>query len=187
MPIDTAAKRRSASGVGHRIGGRGISPDAAKPAAWRQQAGWGYSGIAAGAAVVAAQPGGTFRRYDAARAFRRYDTARAFRGGSRVADSIQRTTLVKDASETVSFIFDFTRFPEYVAGETLASPSVPAVSGLTIGSPAVTDEDRDDVEEAGGVEVTISGGTAGVEYSIECFATFSGGAIRCVKGVLAVE
>lgn len=47
MPIDTASKRRSASGVGHRIGGRGITPDSSKPAAWRQQAGWGYSGISA--------------------------------------------------------------------------------------------------------------------------------------------
>jgi len=45
MPIDTASKRRSASGVGHRIGGRGITPNASKPAAWRQQVGWGYAGI----------------------------------------------------------------------------------------------------------------------------------------------
>ena len=56
MPIDTAAKRRSASGVGHRIGGRGVTPDASEPAAWRQQAGWGYSGIPAGES--APEPGG---------------------------------------------------------------------------------------------------------------------------------
>lgn len=54
--IDTAAKRRSASGVGRRPGGRGITPDSSKPAAWRQQVGWGYSGIAAGAAAGSADP-----------------------------------------------------------------------------------------------------------------------------------
>jgi hypothetical protein len=75
-----------------------------------------------------------------------------------MADTIQRTTLVKDASETVSYLFDFSQFPEYVAGETLASPSVPAVSGLTIGSPAVTVADRDYVAAGGGIAVTISGG-----------------------------
>ena len=60
MAIDTAAKRRSASGVGHRIGGRGVTPNAAKPVAWRQQAGWGYSGIETGEAETSAPLCGTF-------------------------------------------------------------------------------------------------------------------------------
>lgn len=46
MPIDTAAKRRSAAHVGRKWSGAGVTPDAAKPVAWRQQVGRGYSGVA---------------------------------------------------------------------------------------------------------------------------------------------
>ena len=52
MPIDTAAKRRSAAGVPFLPLGPGVTPDAAKPVAWRQQSAWGYSGVSAGAPVV---------------------------------------------------------------------------------------------------------------------------------------
>lgn len=52
MAIDTAAKRRSVCGVPFLPLGPGVTPDAAKAVAWRQQAGWGYSGIAAGAAAA---------------------------------------------------------------------------------------------------------------------------------------
>lgn len=51
MPIDTAAKRRSAASVAGVPWVPGVTPDAAKPVAWRQQSGWGYSGVAAGAAA----------------------------------------------------------------------------------------------------------------------------------------
>lgn len=47
--IDTAAKRRSAAGTPFLPLGPGVTPDASKPVAWRQQAAWGYSGVAAGA------------------------------------------------------------------------------------------------------------------------------------------
>lgn len=47
MAIDTAEKRRSAAGCGAFPLGPGVTPDAAKGAGWRQQAGWGYAGIAA--------------------------------------------------------------------------------------------------------------------------------------------
>lgn len=104
-----------------------------------------------------------------------------------MADSIQYDTRCKDASEAVAFLFDFSRFPEAVAGETLASPSVPAVVGLTIGSPAVTAARKDGIPAGYAIQVTISGGTASTSYSLECFGTFSGGAVRCVKGVLKVE
>lgn len=50
MPIDTAAKRRGAGGVGYWIVGPGVTPDAAKGQTWRQSSGWGYRGILAGAA-----------------------------------------------------------------------------------------------------------------------------------------
>lgn len=43
--IDTAEKLRSAAGVGFFVLGPGVTPNAAKDREWRQQAGWGYSGI----------------------------------------------------------------------------------------------------------------------------------------------
>lgn len=45
MAIDTAEKRRSAAGVPHLPLGPGVTADASKPAIWRQEACWGYSGI----------------------------------------------------------------------------------------------------------------------------------------------
>jgi hypothetical protein len=48
--IDSAEKRRSAAGT--VFPGLGVTPNASKDAEWRQQAGWGYSGIAAGAGVA---------------------------------------------------------------------------------------------------------------------------------------
>lgn len=101
--------------------------------------------------------------------------------------SIQKTVLPKDADETVSYVFDFTAFPEIKAGDTIASATVPAVSGLTIGTPAVTTADRDGVDAGKGVEVVIAGGTAGETYTCECRAVLSSGSIRVVKGQLVVE
>lgn len=46
MAIDTAAKRRSVSGITYLV--PGVTPNASKPVAWRQQSGWGYSGIEPG-------------------------------------------------------------------------------------------------------------------------------------------
>ena len=46
MAIDTAERRRSAAGVGFWVVGPGVTPNSGKDAEWRQQAGWGYSGIA---------------------------------------------------------------------------------------------------------------------------------------------
>lgn len=57
MAIDTAAKRRALSGVITGFLLVGVTPDVLKPIEWRQNAGWGYSGIAAdapAAPVVAA-------------------------------------------------------------------------------------------------------------------------------------
>jgi hypothetical protein len=42
MAIDTAKKRRAASGVPFVPLGIGVTPDATKPAAWRRQSGWSY-------------------------------------------------------------------------------------------------------------------------------------------------
>lgn len=111
-----------------------------------------------------------------------------------MADLIQYDTRVKDASEVILFIFDFTRFPEVVAGGTLTSPTIDASSpvGLTLGSATVTDADEvvdsaGTVVDAGkGLKVTVSGGTAGTEYTLEARATVSG-ATRVVKGHVVVE
>ncbi len=49
MAIDSAEKRKSAAGVGFWVVGPGVTPNSSKDAEWRQQSGWGYSGIAAAA------------------------------------------------------------------------------------------------------------------------------------------
>ena len=49
MAIDTAEKRKSLSGIQWTLM-PGVTPNAAKDQEWRQQAGWGYSGILAGGA-----------------------------------------------------------------------------------------------------------------------------------------
>jgi hypothetical protein len=156
--------------------------------------------------VEATLAGGVFRRLgdlsrvfartgDLSRVFGRLgDLGRVFRGWLNMS-AIQYDTRVKDTTETILYVFDFSRFPELVAGETISSPSVPASSptGLTIGSPTVTVADQvvftnGGVVEAGqGVQVTLSGGTAGVTYALECSITTSGGAVRVVKGSLIVE
>lgn len=46
MAIDTAEKRKSAGAVaGYAWIAPGVTPNAAADLAWRQQAGWGYSGV----------------------------------------------------------------------------------------------------------------------------------------------
>lgn len=109
--------------------------------------------------------------------------------------SIQYDTRTKDASETILFVFDFSRFPEVVAGETLGTPVVDASSpsGLTLGTPSVTVADQV-IDSAGnvvasgkGLQVTVAGGTAGNTYALESRCTFSGGSIRVVKGSVVVE
>lgn len=52
MAIDTAAKRQNVAGMPCLPLGPGVTPDAAKPVAWRQQAGWGYGGIAVSEAAA---------------------------------------------------------------------------------------------------------------------------------------
>ena len=56
MAIDTAEKRKSASGVGGVPLIPGVTPNSLKDAEWRQQSAWSYSGISA---VDLPEPGGT--------------------------------------------------------------------------------------------------------------------------------
>ena len=50
MAIDDAEKRRSVAGIPFWVG-LGVTPNASKDQEWRQQSGWGYSGILAGGAA----------------------------------------------------------------------------------------------------------------------------------------
>lgn len=102
--------------------------------------------------------------------------------------AVQRTTLRKLPAENRLYVFDFSDFPEVLAGETLSLPVVPASSptGLTIGTPAVSAVARGDVPAGQAVEVMISGGTAGIDYQVEGQATTSGGAKLAVGGVIKV-
>ena len=56
MAIDTAAKRRSAAGVGFFVLGPGVTPDATPDQFWRQCAAWSYGGILAGEVVIPPTP-----------------------------------------------------------------------------------------------------------------------------------
>lgn len=51
MAIDSAEKRKSLVGIVQFMP-VGVTPNVAKDAEWRQEAGWGYPGIAAGAVVT---------------------------------------------------------------------------------------------------------------------------------------
>lgn len=46
MAIDNAEKRRSVSGIAAIPLGPAVTPNVSKDAEWRQQATWGYGGIA---------------------------------------------------------------------------------------------------------------------------------------------
>ncbi len=52
MAIDNAEKRRSVAGIGFWVVGPAVTPNSSKDIEWRQQAGWGYSGISAAAVGV---------------------------------------------------------------------------------------------------------------------------------------
>lgn len=99
----------------------------------------------------------------------------------------------KYANEVRSYVFDFQNFPELIAGQTISAPSVPPVTGLVIGAPAVTTisfnpgEDMEIVPAGKGVSVTVSGGTTGTSYELACTVTTSGGATLTVHGLLEVS
>lgn len=57
MAIDSAAKRKSISGI-PGITAPGVTPDATPDQTWRQAAGWSYNGILAGLPVDPEGTGG---------------------------------------------------------------------------------------------------------------------------------
>jgi hypothetical protein len=52
MAIDSREKRQSAGSAAMVFTPPNVTPNAGKDAEWRQQSGWGYSGIATGVPVV---------------------------------------------------------------------------------------------------------------------------------------
>lgn len=94
-----------------------------------------------------------------------------------MADSYQTPTVYKIAAESRLFIIDFSRFSEIINNDTIASSSIPAVSGLTIGTPSTLTTSIDGVPANKGVKVNISGGTAGTTYTVDCQVTTAAGSI----------
>lgn len=193
MAIDSASKRKSAAGVPFLPLGVGVTPDASKPVEWRQQAGWGYSGIApATPEIVAETPGGIFRANESGRVFKATETGRVFNATEsgrvfRCTDNgnTPMTQLTLISGETRAYVWEFGPRREMEAGETISSPSIPAVSGVTIGSPAVLTAAFDGVAIGAGVKATVTSSTAGT-YTITCQVTTSGGATLKEKGSLIV-
>jgi hypothetical protein len=150
-----------------------------------------------GSLLPPATPGGVFRRRGPIRrTFARPDPVRVFRRvvpwrTLRRPDAMSMPVMTADwdTNEVVDWAYDFSNFPEIVAGETIASCAVPAVSGLTIGTPEVLAAEFDGIAAGEGVKVRISSNAAvaGTTYAHECRATFSGGAVRVVKGRLEAE
>lgn len=93
-----------------------------------------------------------------------------------MAGEIVIPVLEKIEAESRVYLFDFSRYSEVLNGETLSSPTIPAVSGITIGSPTIMSADLDGVPSGKGVKVLISSGSAGTTYTIDCRVTTSGGA-----------
>jgi hypothetical protein len=110
-----------------------------------------------------------------------------FRGVVGYMPQLQVPTLPKEVARVRLYVFDFSMEPEIVAGETLVTPTIPAVTGLTISAPAVISADFDGVPANKGVAATISGGAAGSVYLVECRCTTSGGATLVRRMNLSVE
>lgn len=104
-----------------------------------------------------------------------------------MAATFPTQTLVKAVDRLRVFLFDFSNFDEIKDGETISSVSCPAVSGLTIGTPAVTTTVKNFIPAGQAVQVSFGGGTAGTDYNVKVIATTSGGSELEVRGILAVR
>jgi hypothetical protein len=91
----------------------------------------------------------------------------------------QANYLPRSAAWSRVYEFDFSDFAELEAGETISSPSVSVdPSGPTIGTPSVSGDS---------VLVRISGGTAGVTYTVTCTVTLSSGGTLTMEGIQPVS
>lgn len=87
-----------------------------------------------------------------------------------------RFTTPKDPSDVVVYSFDFTN--ELATGETLSTRTVTVASGLTNDADAISGNK---------VNVTLSGGVAGTDYTVLCQATTSTGRTLNVTGIVQVR
>lgn len=150
--------------------------------------------------LVVAEYGGRFgvaaarRRFADALPSRRFGVSGASRRFAAGGAGMQRAyaelqTLVVGSARR--FVFDYSNFPEVVAGETLSAPAITAVSGLTFGSPAVLaapfvyDEDGSTVATGKGVSVLVTAAAAG-DYDVTCLVTASGGGTLPLRDRLKV-
>lgn len=99
---------------------------------------------------------------------------------------ILSTRLPIDTTEMRSYIFDFAQCDEAKAGETLVSATVPAVTGVSIGSPTVLTDETNGVPAGLGVKVFLSVAAAQT-YDLKCLGLFTGGGTVVVKGELVGE
>lgn len=100
-------------------------------------------------------------------------------------------TIYSGVNDSKTFGFDFSLEGSVKDGATLSSPSVPAVSGLTIGTPSVLSTDFNDggankrkIAAGKGVKVRISG-TPG-SYDLVCLVTSSDGDLLSIPGKLII-
>jgi len=90
----------------------------------------------------------------------------------------QIPTLAKVAAENRVYIVDCSKFAEIIALETISSSSVSvSPSGPTLGSTSTLAVTTDGVPAGKGVKFTISGGTVGTTYTVDCQVTTSGGSV----------
>ena len=92
---------------------------------------------------------------------------------------IERVQLKRYSGWNSTWYFDFKNLPQIIAGQTISSAGTISVvaggAGLTVGSGTVS-----------GTQVTfkVSGGTAGVNYTLSCPITLSGGDVVTWEGDL---
>lgn len=137
---------------------------------------------------VSGVPEGTFRRESATVRFTRRATTVRFsreanvgrvftwKGPRSMANRMPADAVTKTERESRYFLFDFSKTPEVRAGWTLSDPHVYADTGITAGTPAVSDELFDGVAAGQGVVVLISGGDEDEDYDVSCTAVATSGA-----------
>jgi len=93
--------------------------------------------------------------------------------------TVQTDRLPKAADEDINYVFDFSRFPEYVDdGAVLNQCTVVADDGITVDAGTITAAARGPAARpvpAGlGVVVYVTGGTAGQSYDVTVYGRFAG-------------
>lgn len=112
--------------------------------------------------------------------------------------ALSYVTRTKTPDEVLAVVFDFSNFPEIVAGATISSavvsgPGRVPLTGLVAGVPsvltsaAVVDSLGNTVAAGKGVQVALAGGGAGDDVIVSCAATLSTGSVATVQGKIAVR